>query len=112
MTTPAQECSSVLDLPDQSLAEALAGYEDALGAVPWLSVWPMMLRGVRVRRNGERLFLCSDDGEGIALPMPASQTNIASPLLAMEMVDGFGLWDGYFFRLCLAQTALGRWVSE
>lgn len=112
MTTPAQECSSVLDLPDQSLAEALAAYEDALGAVPWLSVWPMMLRGVRVRRNGERLFLCSDDGEGIALPMAASQTNIASPLLAMEMVDGFGLWDGYFFRLCLAQTALGRWVSE
>jgi len=44
--------------------------------------------------------------------MLMSQVSTVAPLLAMEKIDGFGLWDGYAFRLCFAQTPLGRWVSE
>jgi hypothetical protein len=72
----------------------------------------MRFRDARVRRSAERLFLCSGDDDGIALPLMTSQANIAAPLLAMERIDGFGLWDGYSFRLCFAQTPLGPWVSE
>jgi hypothetical protein len=50
--------------------------------------------------------------KSIGLPLIAAQSTIAAPLLAMERFDGFGLWDGYAFRLCFAQTSLGQWVSE
>jgi hypothetical protein len=42
----------------------------------------------------------------------ASQMDVASPLLAIEKFSGFGIWDGFDFRLCLAQTALGMWVDD
>ena len=112
VTVPAQECSADIHLSDQSLAAAMAEYEDALCAVPWLNVWPMNFHAARLRRNGESLFLCSSNGEGIVFPLAAAQTAAATPLLALEDFDGFGLWDGYLFRLCFAQTALGRWVAE
>jgi hypothetical protein len=112
VTSPAQECSAPLELPEANLAGAMAGYEDALSMVPWLNVWPMRFQDARVRRSGERVFLCTGDNDGIALPLMSSQTASAAPLLAMERVDGFGLWDGYWFRLCYAKTPLGPWVSE
>jgi hypothetical protein len=90
----------------------MAEYEDALSMVPWVSVWPMRFQDARVRRSGERVFLCSGDNDGIALPLMTSQAVTAAPLLAMERFDGFGLWDGYSLRLCYAQTPLGPWVSE
>jgi hypothetical protein len=110
LTTPAQECGADLLLPDKTLAAALDEYEDALAAVPWLSVWPMNFCGAQLKRKGENLFLTSSDG--VALPLAASQSGAAAPLLAIESFDGFGLWDGYVLRLCFAQTALGRWVAE
>jgi hypothetical protein len=112
ITSPAQECSAPLELPETNLAGAMTEYEDALCQVPWANVWPMRFRDARVRRSGERIFLCSIDNDRIALPVLTSQVSIAAPLLAMERFDGFGLWDGYSFRLCFAQTQLGKWVSE
>jgi hypothetical protein len=112
ITSPAKECDKPLAVSESGLAEAMATYEAALSAVPWLNVWPMRFRDARVRRNGQLLFLCSCDHDDIALPLIAEQSTIAAPLLAMERFDGFGLWDGYAFRLCFAQTSLGQWVSE
>jgi hypothetical protein len=112
ITGPAQECSELLEAPEKNLAGAMAEYEDALCQLPWINVWPMRFHDARMRRSGERVFLCSGDNDRIALPLMTSQAVVAAPLLAMERIDGFGFWDGYWFRLCFAQTPLGRWVSE
>ena len=112
IASPAQECTASLELPQENLAGAMTEFEDALCQVPWVNVWPMRFRDARVRRSAERLFLCSGDDDRIALPLMTSQANVAAPLLALERIDGFGLWDGYSFRLCFAQTPLGPWVSE
>jgi hypothetical protein len=112
IVSPAQDCDTPLGLPETDLAGAMAEYENALCALPWLSVWPMRFRDGRIRRNGDRIFLCSAGDDGVALPLLPSQAVTAAPLLAMERIDGFGLWDGYTLRLCFAQTPLGPWVSE
>lgn len=112
IASPAQECSAPLELPEADLAGAMAEYENALCQVPWINAWPMRFRDARVRRSGEKVFLCSGGSDVIALPLMTNQTSIAAPLLAIERFDGFGLWDGYSFRLCFAQTSLGTWVSE
>jgi len=111
-SNPAHECSASLELSKDGLAGAIAEYENALTRVPWINMWPMKFSEARVRRNSERLFLCSANDAGVALPLLMSQASTVTPLLAMEKIDGFGLWDGYSFRLCFAQTLLGRWVSE
>ena len=112
ITSPAQESSAPLELPQGDLAGAVAEYEHALCQVPWVNVCPIGFRDARLRRSGERLFLCSGENDEVALPLMTSQASVAAPLLAMERVDGFGLWDGYWLRLCFAQTPLGPWVSE
>lgn len=112
METPTQECGADLGLPEDDVANAYAGYEDALATIPWINIWPLRFREARVRRNGENLFACSTLNDEVALPIMANQANAVSPLLSIEKFDGFGLWDGYTFRLCFAQTPLGRWVSE
>jgi hypothetical protein len=112
ITSPAQDCDTPLELPEMDLAGAMAEYENALCAVPWISIWPMSFRDGRIRRNGERVFLCPAGDDGVALPLLPSQAVTAAPLLAIERIDGFGLWDGYALRLCFAQTPLGVWVSE
>jgi hypothetical protein len=110
--SPAQDFDTPMESPESDLAGAMAEYEAALGAVPWISIWPLRFRDGRVRRNGERIFLCSADDDAVALPLLPSQAVTAAPLLAMERIDGFGLWDGYALRLSFAQTPLGPWVSE
>ena len=112
MSSASQECNTEIALGDDGLQKAYSEYEEALARVPWLQVWPLKFAHGRVRRNGERLFLCPAQDDGLALPLPASQKDAASPLLAVDAFSGFALWDGYMCRLCLAQTELGRWLSE
>ena len=45
------------------------------------------------------------------MALQPAQTGIARPLLSVESIDAIGLWDGYYFNLCWAQTELGRWVN-
>lgn len=112
ITAPSEECTGDLRLPQKTLADAMSEYEEALAAVPWLGVWPIIFRAARLRRHGECLYLCSGSDDDVALPLAASQVNTAAPLLALDGFDGFGLWDGNLFKLCYAQTTLGRWVAE
>lgn len=111
MVSPAQECTKEVAIADD-LQRAYTAYEDALATIPWLGVWPMEFSNGRVRRTGERLFVCCAESDAISLPLMAGQAEAASPLLAVDRFAGFGLWDGYSFRLCMAQTPLGRWVAE
>lgn len=102
-----------LQLPDRNLGEAYRGYEHAMLQQPWLGVWPLYIRGVRVRRQGAQLFLCDGDESAapLALALQPAQFSLASPLLGLSKLDAIGLWDGYYLTLCWAQTELGRWVN-
>lgn len=91
ISSPAQDCSAPLELPETDLAGAIAEYEDALCLLPWVNVWSMRFQNARVRRSGERLFLCEGDNDGIALPLMTSQANVAAPLLAMERICLFAV---------------------
>lgn len=106
----AQSSEDPLDLPQQTLAQAYAGYELALQRLPWLEVWPMFFCNVQVRRQGRSLYVCEDSGT-VALPLNEAQRSMASPLLALNSIDGIGLWDGYSFTLCWGNTELGRWEN-
>jgi len=105
----AQATVEALALGESTRGEAYSGYLSAMADQPWLGVWPMSFRGARVRRQGAALFVC--DGGGAALALQPAQTGIARPLLSVESIDAIGLWDGYYFNLCWAQTELGRWVN-
>jgi hypothetical protein len=111
--TGAQTCDAPLHLPDLSLDAAYRNYEEALREQPWLGVWPFSVRGAKVRRQGTQLFLCGSvqNAVPLALPLQPAQSSLAAPLLQLEQLDAVGLWDGYRFNLCWAQTELGRWVN-
>jgi len=111
--TGAQASDAPLDLPGQSLAQAYELYEHALCAQPWLGAWPFTIHKARVRRHESQLFLCESDetAAALALPLWPAQFADASPLLSLAKLDAVGLWDGYRFTLCWAETELGRWVN-
>jgi hypothetical protein len=111
-TAPAQACSDAVQFPAQGLEEAVQSWHGALAAKPWLGTWPMAIRGVRVRRSGEQLFISAADGAGPVLPLAGSQATLAMPLVALESIDAAGLWDGTSLRLMLAETPAGRWAGE
>jgi hypothetical protein len=102
-----------LDLPPDNVAQAYRSYEQALLALPWLDIWPMCIRGARLRRHGSQLFLCDseEDSTPLALPLEPEQSSLAAPLLGLSTMNSIGLWDGRFLNLCWAETSLGRWVN-
>jgi len=109
----AQASDAPLDLPEQSLDKAYKSYERALCVQPWLGTWPFTIQNARVRRHESQIYLC-DSGEApaaVALPLRPAQFSDAGPLLNLAKFDAVGLWDGYRFTLCWAETELGRWVN-
>jgi SWIM zinc finger len=108
LKVPGKMCSDKVALPDTGLADAWQNYERALAARPWLGRWPMHFCGARMRRSGQQLHLCSSD-DAVTLPIHRFQTGSVAPLLAVEQIDGFALWDGSWLRMGLAQTELGFW---
>ncbi|HKF49385.1 MAG TPA: SWIM zinc finger family protein [Terracidiphilus sp.] len=111
-TASAQPCTDAVQIPAQGLAEAVRSWHRALAAKPWLGMWPLAMRSVRVRRSGEQLFVSAADGAGPVLPLLASQATPAMPLVALESIDAAGLWDGTNLRMLFAETPIGRWTAE
>ncbi len=107
----AQTSAAELEPGEDGLAQAYAGYQAALARLPWLHVWPLKFGAVRVRSSGNALYVCDGRDGGMALPLRPAQADMALPLVALERMDGVGIWDGRFLTLCWAQTALGRWVA-
>lgn len=97
-----------LALPDQDVAAAYGGYEQAMAEKPWLGDYPVMFRGARLRRSGEMLWL---QDEQMMLPLDRGQMAEAWPLLQFETIDGAGIWDGAALTLCWGETPLGRWTA-
>ena len=110
-TSPSSTGQAMPMLPEAGLAVAWQGYEQALGARPWLGDWPLLFRGARVRRSGEELFLTDPAEAGLALPIAPEQAVSALPLADAGPVNGVGLWDGWRIRLTQAEAESGRWVD-
>jgi hypothetical protein len=108
-TSPSKTDQAMPPLATEGLAAAWRGYEQALGARPWLGDWPLLFKGATVRRSGEALFL-TDDAD-LALPIFPDQANDVRPLAEAGPIDGVGLWDGWRMRLTYAGTALGQWAA-
>lgn len=100
-----------VEFPNLSLTQSFAGYQAALGQLPWLAQWPLTFVASTVRLAGDQLFLTDPEGS-LALPLAKARSSRALPLAPLGPIDGFGVWDGYDFTLCWAQTPLGRWVAS
>jgi hypothetical protein len=107
----AETTAEPLQTPNQTLAEAYANYESALAEQPWAGTAPLSFCGCQLRRSGTQLFVTESGATTVALPLQPSQFTQARPLLPLEPFEAIGLWDGYYFTLCWAQTSLGRWRS-
>jgi hypothetical protein len=106
--TGSEPSGKTLALPDQNVAAAYEHYESAMAEKPWLGDFPLMFKGAKLKRSGERLWL-SD--EAISLPLGNEQSAAAWPLLQFGALDGAGIWDGTSLTLCWGETPLGRWTA-
>ena len=108
--TPADRARSWPALPE-GLGQGLAGWDAAAGQKPWIELWPVAAGGVRVvPLNTARLGLA--DGAGVILPLDASQTDRALPLLGLGAIAALAAWDGRSASLLAAQTAIGPWYAS
>jgi hypothetical protein len=97
-------------LPGASIAKALEHHAAALAASPWLSNWPMILRGVAPRIESNRWLL--RDAAGAAVPL-VPQFRSAWELLAVSGgsgIDVMGEWDGRALRP-MAAVADGQFIA-
>jgi hypothetical protein len=97
-------------VPAHGVAGALADYEATLARQPWLGTWPMAVANATLARQGDDLVL-TEGPEGACLPLAPDPDDLALPLLGVNGIDVFGLWDGRRLALKLAETPLGRWVA-
>jgi hypothetical protein len=51
------------------------------------------------------------DRAGAGLPIAARDDDAVLPLLGMDGLDVFGLWDGRRLDLRFAETPAGRWTA-
>ena len=94
--------------PACDVATAIARYQTALATRPWLGRWPMAIGHAIVTREHDRLHLTHAEG-GMALPIRTTEDDMALPLVGVDNIDAFGLWDGRQLDLRFAETPLGRW---
>src|SRR5215468_7844617 len=94
--------------PADDVAGALDRYEARLGARPWLADWPVAVRGATVGRVPDGLVLSDSKA---ALPIKSKEDDLLLPLVGIEGIDAFGLWDGRRLDLKFAETPLGRWLA-
>ena len=87
-------------------------YETTLARQPWLGTWPMTVANATLARHGNDLVLTEGEGpDGACLPLAPDPDDLALPLLGVNGIDVFGLWDGRRLAMKLAETPLGRWVA-
>jgi len=92
--------------PPDDVSGALDRYEASLGARPWLGDWPIAVRNAIVGRSPDGLVLSDSKA---ALPIKSKEDDALLPLVGIEGIDAFGLWDGRRLDLKFAETPLGRW---
>ncbi len=104
----AEPARGVIAMPKMGLEASFAAYEEDMMRLPWLGTMPMHFTDVRVRRNGQGLFV--EDEGGLVAPLVGRQAVSAMPLVGVERLNGMGLWDGHRMTLLWAETPLGRWM--
>ena len=92
-----QEPAAAVPLAGGGIAAALDGVAEALGRVPWLEEWPMLLRGVRFARTADGMAVAEG---GLALAVANGPA--VMPFVAVAgggEADVFGVWDGRALRV-------------
>ena len=92
------------------LDAALAGYETALAALPWLDAWPLAARKLHIAQLASGQLGLSDTA-GRVLPIDRRQSETALPLLGLDDVSAAFTWDGSAALLLAAETPVGRWYE-
>jgi hypothetical protein len=95
--------------PIGDVAAALDDYDGKLGARPWLGEWPIAVRNAVVGHLPDGLVL-QDSNAACALPIKTRNDDMLLPLVGVDGIDAFGLWDGRQLDLKFAETPLGRWL--
>jgi hypothetical protein len=93
--------------PPDDVSGALDRYEASLGARPWLGEWPIAVHNAVVARAADGLVLFDSKA---AVPIKPGEDDSVLPLIGLEGIDAFGLWDGRRLDLKFAETPLGRWL--
>jgi SWIM zinc finger len=93
--------------PPDDVSGALDRYEASLGARPWLGEWPIAIHNGVVARAADGLVMFDSKA---TLPIRTKEDDALLPLIGIEGIDAFGLWDGRRFDLKFAETPLGRWL--
>jgi uncharacterized Zn finger protein len=96
--------------PGDDVAAALGRYDAALAARPWLGEWPLAVKEATILRQDDGFALVSPEGGGV-LSMRIDDPDPILPLLGLDRIDAFGLWDGRRFALKFAETPVGRWLA-
>jgi hypothetical protein len=86
-------------------------YRDDLARLPWLGDWPCAVRDAVVATGPDGMVLYDRPG-GVALPITSGEMETLLPLVGLEDVTVFGLWDGRFLSLQTAHTPLGLWTAD
>lgn len=90
---------------------AMDRYTAALARVPWLEAWPITLQGVQLRSAGKARLMLADT-EQRTLPIERGQIEVLTPLLGLDVLSVFALWDGHAARVLAADTPIGLWHGE
>ena len=108
--------------PGTGVADALTAYAAALGANPWLRLWPMRLRDCRIVPDPAApdpahapRWLLLDPAENLTLPLdPSYNQHLGwrnAALFGGQPVWATGEWDGHRLRVLSFSVEIGA-VSE
>lgn len=96
--------------PPHDVAKAVDIYEAKLAVRPWLNEYPLAVHDAVVARTQDGLVL-THAGGGSMLPIKTKEDDMVLPLVGVEGIDAFGIWDGRRLDLRFAETPFGRWLS-
>lgn len=97
------------------IGPAVAAYESALAAQPWLEHWPALASGIALRRIGAHGLALADndaDSEGAALPVDPVSSAALTPLLGLSNLTAAFTWNGRYASLLAVDTPIGQWCDS
>jgi hypothetical protein len=101
------------DWPEVSsgVEDALATFDAALVANPWLAAWPVLIGDPRIAAIGRQKVL-TDTQAAAVLPVNPADHDAVAGLAAARLAAVAGLWDGSHLSPLAAHTALGPWYAS
>lgn len=98
--------------PDgEELGRAIERYEAVLAMQPFADEWPVTASPASVLEVEGGAMVLADPAHHRVVALDPSQTDGLIPLLGLNELTTFGLWNGRRLHLLAAKTALGIWYD-